>query len=326
MELDRNLNLLNEYPEIYEEMKLVENYIRENIKSRNKTLESIVETLILSGGKRLRPLFVINSAKFGKYKREKAIPIAGALEILHTATLVHDDIIDNAKTRRGIVTVSEKYGTDMAIYTGDFLFTKAVIMMSGKVPEDKMETIAKALKTICEGEVDQFLDRFKINTSIISYLKRIFRKTALLFTAACTLGSNSADCKANDIKKLGRFGFYYGMAFQIRDDINDFVLTEKDTGKPIGNDISRGIITLPAIYAMVKSRAVQETVLSFKGRENRINKEEIDKAIDMVIELGGVNDAEKLLAKYIDRGLELLDTFPDSTYKNLFRDLITGLA
>ncbi|NSW90829.1 MAG: polyprenyl synthetase family protein [Firmicutes bacterium] len=315
----------SEYPEIFQELKLVEEFIKNSIHSRNKTLEEIVQTLIDSGGKRIRPLFVINSAKFGEYRREKTIPIAGAIEILHNATLVHDDIIDNSKIRRGVITVSEKYGTDMAIYTGDYLFTKAVLMLSGKVSKDKMEIIAKGLKSICEGEVDQFLDRFNINTSIVSYLKKTNRKTAVLFSAACALGADSAECHSHIVKTLTRFGFYYGMAFQIRDDINDFILEPEVTGKPTGNDISKGVITLPLIYAMAKSETLKRTILTFKDREGKVPCKEIAMAITAVKELGGIKYSEKILEKYIERGIDTLNSLPNNRYKGIFQDLITRL-
>lgn len=315
----------SKYPEISEELNLVEDFIRKNVRSRNKLLSDVVNELIESGGKRIRPAFAIISSKFGQPNTDKVISVAGALEILHTATLVHDDIIDKAKLRRGRVTVSEKYGADLAVYTGDFLFTKAVLMLSRDISIDKLDIVAKAIKTICEGEVDQYQDRFKTDISVLTYLKRIKRKTAVLFGAACALGAYCSECPEHVSKALARFGFYYGMAFQIRDDLNDIVSSETASGKPVFKDIAEGTITLPVIYAMNRSQDVKDIIISLAGNRDRLGFREVDELVKMVRELGGVESSGALLHKYVERGLESLNILPDIVYKDIFETLISNL-
>jgi heptaprenyl diphosphate synthase len=316
------MNMWNKYPEIQKEMGLLEDYISKSTASRNRLLSDIVSELVHAGGKRLRPAFVIASAKFGKYSGKKILPIAGAFEILHTATLVHDDVIDRSKLRRGKVTVSEKYGTEMAIYTGDFLFTKAVLMLSGGIPVDKLEVVAKAIKTICEGEVDQYQERYNIDTSVMSYLKRISRKTAVLFSAACGLGAYLGKCSPAVVRRLTKFGFYYGMAFQIRDDLNDFLYDTDKTGKTVRNDIITGHVTLPMIYALRKQPRVRMLFAAMMAKKEEISAPELQQLFHDVESCGGIMDAADMLRKYIDKGRNILGSLPANPGKDLFYELI----
>lgn len=315
----------SKYPDINEELVKVEAYIKKSIVSRNKLLNEVTGELVEAGGKRIRPAFVIISAKFGKYDTSKAISLAGALEILHTATLVHDDIIDNSKLRRGRVTVSEKYGTDMAVYTGDFLFTKAVLMLSHDISIEKLDIVARAIKTICEGEVDQYRDRYNIDVSVFTYLKRISKKTAVLFQAACGLGGFLAECTDNVIKELARFGFYYGMAFQIRDDLLDFLSDVQKEGKPICKDIIEGTVTLPVIYSIKKNRAVKEFLSKCLGINRSISTEDSKMLFEMIREEDGTGDAKRMLVRYVDRGLKAIGSLPDNPYREILREQIIQL-
>ena len=273
----------------------------------------------------MRPALTVIGASFGSYNREKVVSIAGALEILHTATLVHDDIIDRSALRRGRTTVSEQYGMDLAVYTGDFLFTKAVLMLSKDITVDKLDVVAKSVKTICEGEVDQYQGKFDAGTSVLSYLKRINRKTAVLFGASCGLGAYAGDCGEEMARKLAKFGFYYGMAFQIRDDINDFVSKEDKQGKPVYKDLTEGVITLPAILSLKKNLAVKKSLEEIMGRKGSAGFKEISQLAEMIKESGGVNEAGRLLDKYVERGRKLLEAFPESVYKTMLLNLIGAL-
>lgn len=315
----------SKYPEIENELVLVEELIRKSISSRNKLLSQIVNELVQAGGKRLRPAFVLISAKTGKYDRKKALAMAGALEILHTATLVHDDIIDRSQLRRGRVTVSEKYGADMAVYTGDFLFTRAIQMLSKDISIDKLEVVAGSIKTICEGEVDQYQGRFNIDTSVVAYLKRIQRKTAILFGAASAVGAQIGECPKSIAIKLGRFGLFYGMAFQIRDDINDFMSSEGSSGKPVEKDLREGVITLPIIYAIQNDAQLRTIVEESLQKGTSITTKDVMEICRLVREYKGVEEARKLQEKYIQKGLKELNTLEDSAYKKIFTELITEL-
>ncbi len=317
--------LWQEYPEIQTELEQVEKYIISNSSSRNSLLSKIAQELAIAGGKRLRPAFVILSAKFGEYEGEKILPLAGAIEILHMATLVHDDVVDRASLRRGKPTVSEKYGIDMAVYTGDFLFTRAVLMLSKNVSTDKLDYIARAIKTICEGEVDQLCERFDPNVTFRSYFRRISKKTAVLFGASCLLGSDSAGCSPELSKRLARFGYYYGIAFQIRDDMLDFLSTTGTSGKPVGNDISKGVFTLPVIYAMARNASLKDIFRKPPEEEYDFGYKEMAEINRLVSEAGGMASAGEMLKTYIARGHKVVDSLPENKYRGILRELISGL-
>ena len=310
-------------------MEHIENYIKQNIKSRNKLLTNIATELIESGGKRLRPALTVISAKFGNFDRTKIVSIAAALEVLHMATLVHDDIIDRSKLRRGKATVFEKHGPDMAVYIGDYLFTKALLMLSVDVPSENMrqnmEQVAGSIKSICEGEVDQFQDRFNLDTTVYMYLKRIKRKTAVLFAAACALGSHMSECSENTVRSLYKFGLFLGMAFQIRDDINDFYLESEDTGKSAGIDITKGVITLPVIYSLKKEKSLKDIILSFSEKNNKNLQQDVLLLGEIIRKSGGVEKSIKMLDRYIDKGMGMLETLPENEHRKILEDIIKTL-
>lgn len=315
---------MRELKEISSELEQVEKLILKSVYSRNRLISEAAGEIIASGGKRLRPALVILSSMFGEYDEKKVTAAAGAIEVLHTATLVHDDIIDKSATRRGRPTVSRKYGEDMAVYVGDYLFTRAILLLSGNLPVSELENIAKAVKIICEGEVDQYLDKFNIDISIMSYLKKSFRKTAILFSIACVLGAQVSGCSPQIRRALGRFGANYGMAFQIRDDINDLVSDEKKLGKPAGSDIVRGIMTLPVIYAISKSLSLKQKIESLKGLNKEVTA--VDREILQIIEeKGGIKASYGLLEKYVAKGRKLLRSLPDGKSKDILDSLICGL-
>jgi len=319
------ISLWTKCPDVLEELRRVEEYIKKNISSKNELLSTIVTDLVDAGGKRIRPAFVIISSKFGRYNRKKTVPAAGALEILHTATLVHDDIIDRSKMRRGKLTVAEEYGNDIALYTGDFLFTKAVLMLSKGISAEKLEIIAKTIKAICEGEVYQFNDRFNVDSTVFSYLKRISRKTAILFASACLLGAYTGKCSRNVEKSLAKYGFYYGMAFQIRDDLYDYIADPERVGKPVGGDIAKGIVTIPAIYAMRNNPAFKEIVSRFFAKKAILADDEVDVIISGVKKNGGIDDAKMMLNTYIERGMRELMKLPSNNYRKLLEELLLSL-
>jgi heptaprenyl diphosphate synthase len=319
----------SKYPDLKSELILVEDSILRNVHSKNRLLSDIIVNVVQSGGKRLRPAFVLISSKFGRQQgkdaRDKVLATAGAIELLHTATLIHDDVIDRSKLRRGRTTVSERYGIDMAVYAGDYLFTKSVLMLSDVIPNKRLDLIAKAIKTICEGEVDQYQNKYNHETTIFSYIKRIGRKTAVLFAAACEAGADITKSSTSNIKNLTRFGFYYGIAFQIRDDINDYISDAENSGKPVSKDIKEGIMTLPLIYAARDNDRVKKFLEdTFKKREN-ISLEGIDNIINLVKESKGINNAEAMLEKYIQRGINVLSKLPENDSRYLFEELILEL-
>lgn len=307
------------YPILEEEMKIFENVLLSFLTSKNGLLNSALGSMASAGGKRLRPALAIASAHFGEYNMDDIMRIASSIEILHMATLIHDDIIDEAKTRRGIETIHQQRGINIAIFVGDYLFSKAFSILSIEGNKNLLIHIASVIKLVCEGEIDQYQSRFSTEVSMYGYLRRIRSKTALLFMLSCELGASVAHCDKELVNRLKRFGLFLGMAFQIRDDILDFIGDESKVGKPIGNDLKDGIFTLPLIYAMNNDDDGR-----LKGLlENQPYN--VDDVVNLVIKYGGIEYAEKMLDRYTAKAKDSLRGLPDVEYKDFLFELTDDL-
>lgn len=309
------------YPELNNEIKKVEKYMKKVIPSRKKVLTDICMDLIDAGGKRLRPAFVVLGAKHGRYNENRIIPLGAAIELLHTATLIHDDIIDDSQLRRGKITVQAQWGEDMAVYAGDYLFTKAFTILSDKMSFEHLNRVAHGFKAICEGEIDQYEIKYNMNVSVMDYLKRIYRKTSVLFMMSILVGAYEGKCKKNTLNALGKVASNFGMAFQIHDDLIDYVSTQTKEGKPIGNDIRQGVYTLPLLYALEDNR-VESKIKEILILKDKITDEGIDRVIQLVLETKALDNTKELKDKFVKKALSSLDNISNSIYKNIFVDLL----
>jgi heptaprenyl diphosphate synthase len=312
--------LWNKFGYLKEELIALDLYLKNKLPRRGGILYEVSGETVFSGGKRLRPALVILCGMLGTYDREKIFPIAAAIEMLHTATLVHDDIIDNAKTRRGYPSVSEKHSINMAIYTGDFLLVESVLLLAeAGLPQDKLEYVARAVRLICLGEVNQYMTRFKL-TTINGYLRRIMKKTGILFSASCALGAFAGGSSNELIKTLSRLGMYLGVAFQINDDIIDLESSEYKAGKPVGSDIREGLATLPYLYAVKQSEKVRMEIEEFFSGISDEND-----VIKLVRKTSGLEDTRKLKQTYIAKCRILLGNLPESEGLNALNHLLVVL-
>lgn len=307
-------------PWIREEMTAFEAFAAERFAAKGLAFKEISARLLLSGGKRLRPAMTILAAKSGEYDRSRVFPAALAVETLHAATLAHDDIIDGAVLRRGQPTVSEKHGVNMAVYTGDYLFAKSLLLMaeSGLEPE-RTELVAKAVLAMCEGEMAQYLGRYEI-ASIPQYLRRIARKTGLLFSAACAIGGKAGRLGDADAKRMARFGFRFGMAFQIRDDLLDMEMDISLAGKPVERDLMDGIVTLPVLLALHHGPELEPLL-----RDCFAGKGDLPEFLDAVRQIGGTRDADRMLGRYTDKCRKLLLELPRQVTRNALEELTDWL-
>lgn len=278
-------------------------------KNTNSYLDKLCLDIIKSGGKRLRPAMVIASCSLGTYDREKSLRAALSAELLHTATLVHDDIIDDASVRRSIATINANNGVNVAVFTGDYLYVKSILALSGAgIPVEYMKLLAQATEAVCAGEVEQFRGRGTI-PGIKTYLSRIIRKTGLLFAACCAAGAKLGGLPDDSIKHAARFGSSFGAAFQIKDDILDITSDTERIGKPAGNDIKEGVFTLPVLIAAAKNANIKELLKSDAIDYRRI--------IGMVTDAKGVSEAKDLLNKYTERARTFLNKLPESGGKEM---------
>ncbi|WP_151734476.1 polyprenyl synthetase family protein [Paenibacillus tengchongensis] len=283
--------------------------------------------LLKAGGKRLRPVFVLMGGKFGQYDLEKLKRVAIPLELIHSASLVHDDVIDDAELRRGEPTVKAKWDDKIAMYTGDYIYAKALVMIAELENPRIHQILSKAMVEMSIGEMEQIRDFFNTDQSVRHYLRRIRRKTALLIAISCQLGALAADAEAETARLLYNYGYNVGMAFQIRDDLLDLSGTEKQIGKPPGSDMRQGNITLPVIYSLederLRRRLLEELALVRDGASGGA------RAIELILSGDGIARAEALSARYIDKALHALEQLPQNRMKRNLREIaffVTGRA
>ena len=213
-------------------------------------IKEIVNYIIKSGGKRVRPILVILSAKLCGYRGEKHIPFAAIIEFIHTATLLHDDVVDNAKTRRGVSTVNTVWGNEPSVLVGDFLYSKSFELMSNEGNPEILKIISQATTALSEGEILEIIKTADIDTTEKDYFEIIGNKTAVLFSAACEIGAILGKVTTKQRNALKNFGYKLGIAFQLRDDILDYTSYDDVLGKRVGTDLKEGKITLPFIHAL----------------------------------------------------------------------------
>lgn len=271
----------NRYNALLEKIDLE---ILKMIKSENEELTKIVTNYFSNKGKKIRPLLTLICSSLGKNADcDEIIKIASIIEIIHTTTLIHDDIIDKAKTRRGKITLNMEYGNEKALYIGDYLFSRVLYNVSYFDNSTLHEELAKTLKELCIGELIQNDDLYNINTRRLDYLKKIKRKTAILIAFSCLCGALISNSKRDTIITVYKFGYYLGMSYQIIDDLLDFVSSKEKIGKNIGQDLINGNITLPIILKIEKEKDSYENLKNKDVSEKLILIEKI-KSDDEVIE------------------------------------------
>lgn len=301
------------------EMELVEEYLYQHVNSSERVLSEASSHLIKAGGKRIRPGFALLVARMYREDISYAIPLATALELVHMATLVHDDVIDNSAVRRGTGTVKRLWGNRVSIYAGNFVFARALALIATYNRSDILEVIADASMKICQGEIVQMLSCFNVNLGLKNYLRRIERKTALLISLSCQVGAMLSTSDHREIEALRRYGYDLGLAFQITDDILDFVADEATLGKPTGSDIRQGVITLPALYALHHDarRAELAQLLS----SPQACQDSTQYIIDVVCESDGIEYAYSVSQHYAHRSKRHLEALPDTPVKETLLEL-----
>ncbi len=306
-----------------EDLCRVDNVIRKTLQSGQRTLKDAVNDLLSAGGKRLRPAVVLLSGRFGRYDADKLIPLAASVEILHMATLVHDDIIDRSEMRRGKPTVHSRRGVETAVFTGDFLFTRAFDLLDRTISQKNVRYLFRTVQAICEGEVGQFESRYRKGISEREYLERTSRKTAMFFALCCRLGASESGCRHGTIRHLRKFGLNFGMAFQITDDLLDFAGNGTEMGKPLCSDYREGIYTLPVIYTL-QSSDYRHKITPYIGKKHP-DDQDISMVGQLVEESGGMARSRRMAQRFLDRSRDSLTTLPDISARELLWELTDEL-
>ena len=306
---------------VKEEMALFEKKFKSAMKSDVALLDKITHYIIKRKGKQLRPLFVFLSAKMIAPVEEGTYIAASLIELLHTATLVHDDVVDDASERRGFLSINALWKNKIAVLVGDFLLSQGLLLTTSKNRIDLLHLVSKAVKAMSEGELLQMEKSRKMDITEEVYYKIIKQKTASLVAACCATGACSVTKNKELIANMEKVGIYVGMAFQIKDDIFDYGFSN-EIGKPTGIDIKERKLTLPLIYVMNKVDKKQKNLIINTIKKKQQDSKKINEIISMVINEGGIHYAEKKMHYYKDLALKQLDYLPSSPSKESFIGLI----
>lgn len=300
---------------VKEDIERVEQFLKDDIKTSVPLINEVILYLFSSGGKRLRPVFLALSARMCGYKGENIPAMSAVIEYIHTATLLHDDIIDGAKYRRKRPTANNLYGNDVAVLCGDFLYSRSYITLTEYGAKQVQMILSSAALTMSEGEVIQLLKTGDINLTFDDYIQIITRKTAVLFSAACEIGGILAEVSEDKIKALKDFGYYLGLGFQMTDDILDYMGNPEITGKKNGTDLFEGKLTLPVIKTLEKADENEKNIITevFKKKERNDNDLKVIKNIMEKYNIEKIS--EKTADEYINKSLNSLDIFEDNDYK-----------
>jgi heptaprenyl diphosphate synthase/octaprenyl-diphosphate synthase len=303
---------------IADDLAAVERRLLERTTSRSQLLAESGAYTVAAGGKRLRAALVLLSARLGDYHLDRAIHPAAAVELLHGASLIHDDLVDHADRRRGRVTVHTRWDNGVALMLGDYFFALSADELSAEPDPRIIRFYADAAHTVVEGELSPVTRLEPLNLAMDQYIYKTGCKTAALFVASCKAGIAVAGGTPEQIEAVGRFGYDLGLAFQIVDDVLDFVGDEVTLGKPAGNDLREGTWTLPLLYAVDSSN---DPALRAVVQTGHVDPEQVPYLVDLVIKTGGVARAMSEARYIAERALRHLDIFPPSPTKRALADI-----
>lgn len=292
------------------DMQYLEKELEKAITTQNALLYKMSSHYLKAGGKRIRPVFVLLAGKFGEYDRERLKHVAISLELIHMATLVHDDVIDDAETRRGQLTVKAKWDNRLAMYTGDYILSEALLMVTELNIPRVHQILSRAIVQMTIGEIEQIRDFNHWGQNLRNYLRRIKRKTALLIAISCQLGAIVAGAPEKTIRALYNYGYNVGMAFQITDDILDFMGDEKKLGKPAGSDLRQGNVTIPAIFCY-HSHEYGPVLKGLMDEAGVLSEHNMNQAIQLIQNSKGIDFAQELADRYIQKAIGWLEEVPE---------------
>ncbi|MBK7665631.1 MAG: polyprenyl synthetase family protein [Sterolibacteriaceae bacterium] len=296
------------------DMKAVDEVIRARLSSEVVLIRQVAEYIIGAGGKRLRPALVLFAAGATGYRGTHHLELAAVVEFIHTATLLHDDVVDESDLRRGNSTANAMFGNAAAVLVGDFLYSRAFQMMVTVDNMRVMSVLSDATNTIAEGEVLQLMNCHNADVDVEAYLRVIRYKTAKLFEAAAQLGAVLGRADPDVEQDLARFGMHLGTAFQLIDDVLDYSGDERTTGKHLGDDLSEGKPTLPLIHVMQHGNSQQSSVVRKAIEEG--GREDFPAVIDAIRATGALGEARRRAQTESSLAMDALSRLPSSTYKD----------
>lgn len=306
------------YQTIEEDLAKVDDWLRLVSDVDFPWLAELLDYSLKGGGKRIRPALTLLSGKFYDYNPSSLLPMAVAVELMHTATLVHDDAIDKSMVRRARPTVNKVWGEDKAVLLGDYLFAKAGEFAADTQNLRVIKLFSQTLEIISAGEINQAFNAFNLEQTRQHYLQRISSKTASLFSLATESGAILSQAPERSIKGLKEYGYNLGIAFQIVDDILDYISTEEEMGKPIGSDLAQGTLTLPAMLAMERYPEDNPVKRVF---QNRGKQENIKPALELVRNSSIAQECYQVASDYCSKACQNLSLLPDNACRRALIEL-----
>jgi len=316
------IKIVNEksiFENVKSDLKLLEVELLSVIHSPEELITDMSQHLVEAGGKRLRPALYFMCAQNRECNTERLMPMAVAIELIHMATLVHDDVIDNSAIRRGRPTANSCWGNHSSVLIGDYLFARAFSLVANKVSNQMLKVLTDVICSMCEGEINQNRSTFNPNQVENDYLGRIAQKTADFLAASCELGGLMADCSSGDVQAFREYGYSLGMAFQITDDILDITSSSEELGKPVGNDLRQGIVTLPVIYALENSphRVELREIVQTKN----MSEEKIKRGLEIIHATDSINYCYRRVDEYLKNARSIIPNSVSTEQRQAFMEV-----
>ena len=305
------------YESIQEDLAKVKDSLRSIIKVDFPWLSEQLGYVVRGGGKGIRPALTLLAGQFYNYNLKYLLPMAASVELMHTATLVHDDAIDKSVVRRGRPTIYKMWGEEPSVLLGDYLFAKAGEFVSDTHNPRVIKLFSQTLATISSGELNQFLGAFKVEQTRQQYFQRISSKTASLFCLATESGAILSEAPEESVKALYEYGYNLGIAFQIIDDILDFIGTEEELGKPVGSDLSQGTLTLPVMLLLERYPENNTVKRLFEHKD----KKSMEQTIELVRNSPVIEECYALASEYRAKACHSLSSLPENTSRQALIEL-----
>jgi octaprenyl-diphosphate synthase len=306
---------------IGEDLKNVELQFKKDLQSDVPLIRKVGEYVLSSGGKRIRPALVLLAAQLSGYNGDRSVPLASVVEFIHTATLLHDDVVDNANLRRGLASANTLWGNEASVLVGDFLFSKSFSLMVADGDLRILKVLADATTIIAEGEVLQLVVTSDLDITVDRFLEVVRCKTAILLSAACEVGAILGQAPAEQQKALAEYGMELGIAFQLMDDTLDYTASEEQFGKSIGHDLEEGKITLPLIHTLKCCTAEERDLIASVVEKDTLSDEDFAEVLKLVQHYRGIEETVAAAREHIALCKKHLELFPPSPARDALADL-----
>ena len=307
---------------IFDDIRLFEKEFRNALRSEVRMINMIGKYILRHKGKHIRPILTILSSRLCGQPTLNSYKAAAMIELLHVATLIHDDVVDDANQRRGFPSINRMWKNKVAVLMGDFIFSKTLINMIGLKDFSALELIASTAEKLVAGEILQIEKSLTKSMNEKSYYDMIYQKTASLISTSCELGAITSSGKDKDREAMINYGTKLGMAFQVKDDLFDILGHEKDTGKDMGADVKKNLVTLPLIHAYDKASKVEAIKLNRILSSKKKTRFDLDHLKEIVDRAGGFNYAKEKIVEFNEQALDALSPYPNTPYKQSMVDLI----